>query len=51
VLRWLASYVITPASPASVAADLAVVLAGLPDASGSDVAQSATAAAREAQPA
>lgn len=30
VLRWLASYVVTPATPAAVAADLAVVLAGLP---------------------
>jgi AcrR family transcriptional regulator len=30
VLRWLSSYVITPASPAAVATDLAVLLAGLP---------------------
>jgi AcrR family transcriptional regulator len=30
VLRWLSSYLITPAGTASVAADLAVVLGGLP---------------------
>ena len=30
VLRWLASYLLTPAGPASVAADLAVVLAACP---------------------
>lgn len=41
VLRWLASYLLTPASPATVAADLAVVLAGLPAAAGGDVAQPA----------
>ena len=51
VLRWLASYLLTPASPASVAADLAVLVAGLPDASGSDLAQATPAAARAAQPA
>jgi AcrR family transcriptional regulator len=34
VLRWLASYLITPATAAVVAEDLAIVLAGLPDASG-----------------
>jgi AcrR family transcriptional regulator len=32
VLRWLASYMITPAPAAAVAEDLAIVLAGLPDA-------------------
>jgi len=32
VLRWLASYLLTPASAAAVADDLAIVLAGLPDA-------------------
>jgi AcrR family transcriptional regulator len=32
VLRWLSSYLITPASAASVAEDLAIVLSGLPDA-------------------
>jgi AcrR family transcriptional regulator len=31
VLRWLASYVLTPASPAAIAEDLAILLAGLPD--------------------
>jgi AcrR family transcriptional regulator len=31
VLRWLASYLISPATPASIAADLAVLIAGLPD--------------------
>jgi AcrR family transcriptional regulator len=30
VLRWLSSYLITPASTATVAADLAVLVAGLP---------------------
>jgi len=32
VVRWLASYLLTPASAAAVADDLAIVLAGLPDA-------------------
>jgi AcrR family transcriptional regulator len=32
VLRWLASFVLTPARPASIAADLAVLVAALPDA-------------------
>lgn len=41
VLRWLASYLLTPASPATVAADLAVVLAGLPDAAGGEIARPA----------
>jgi AcrR family transcriptional regulator len=31
VLRWLASYVITPSGPAAISDDLAVLLAGLPD--------------------
>jgi AcrR family transcriptional regulator len=31
VLRWLASFVITPARPATIAADLAVLIAALPD--------------------
>jgi AcrR family transcriptional regulator len=30
VLRWLASFVLSPAEPAAVAADVAVLLAGLP---------------------
>jgi AcrR family transcriptional regulator len=50
VLRWLASYVINPGTPASIAADLAVVLGGLPAASAQDAVAPA-AAAREAQPA
>jgi AcrR family transcriptional regulator len=38
VLRWLSSYLVTPASPAEIAADVAVLMAGLPIArSGSDV--------------
>ena len=32
VLRWLASFVLSPATPAAVADDLAVILSGLPDA-------------------
>ncbi|HEY3736878.1 MAG TPA: helix-turn-helix domain-containing protein [Jatrophihabitans sp.] len=32
VLRWLASFVLSPASGAEIAADLAILLAGLPDA-------------------
>lgn len=48
VLRWLASYLITPGSAASIAADLAVVLRGLPAGLAPDAAQPA---AREAQPA
>jgi AcrR family transcriptional regulator len=51
VLRWLASYLITPGSPASIAADLAVVLRGLPAGSAQDAAQPASPDAREAQPA
>lgn len=51
VLRWLASYLLTPASPASIAADLAVLLTGLPEQAGDDVAHSSAAAPREAQPA
>ncbi|MEP7020885.1 MAG: TetR family transcriptional regulator [Pseudonocardiales bacterium] len=51
VLRWLASYLITPGNPASIAADLAVVLAGLPAASPEDAAQPVGPASREAQPA
>jgi AcrR family transcriptional regulator len=50
VLRWLSSYLITPAGPESVAVDIAVVLAGLPDhPEGVDVA--APEDRREAQPA
>jgi AcrR family transcriptional regulator len=30
VLRWLASYLLTPAGPAAIAADVAVLVAGLP---------------------
>jgi AcrR family transcriptional regulator len=33
VLRWLASYIVSPAGPTAVAADLAILLAGLPEAS------------------
>jgi AcrR family transcriptional regulator len=51
VLRWLASYLITPGSPASIAADLAVVLSGLPAASPEDAAQPGSPVSREAQPA
>ena len=43
VLRWLASYLITPATPASVADDLAVLMAGLPSAPGSAGAAPASA--------
>jgi AcrR family transcriptional regulator len=32
VLRWLASFLLTPARPATIAADLAVLIAALPDA-------------------
>jgi AcrR family transcriptional regulator len=32
ILRWLASFIVSPATSAEIAADLAVVLAGLPDA-------------------
>ncbi|MCU1659247.1 MAG: transcriptional regulator, TetR family [Pseudonocardiales bacterium] len=46
VLRWLASYVVSPATPTSVAADLAIVLAGLPD-----VPDRVDGERREAQPA
>ncbi|PZS33983.1 MAG: TetR family transcriptional regulator [Pseudonocardiales bacterium] len=51
VLRWLASYLITPGSPTSIAADLCVVLAGLPAASPEDAAEPAGPASRTAQPA
>ncbi len=34
VLRWLASYVINPASPAAIAAELAILIAALPDVPG-----------------
>jgi AcrR family transcriptional regulator len=51
VLRWLSSYLISPAGPASVAADLAVVLAGLPPARGADAALPAPAAPCAARPA
>jgi AcrR family transcriptional regulator len=51
VLRWLASYLLSPANAASVAGDLAVLLAGLPDASGAKSPRSPAVAPREAQPA
>ncbi|MDQ2748115.1 MAG: TetR/AcrR family transcriptional regulator [Actinomycetota bacterium] len=51
VLRWLASYLITPGSPGSIAADLAVLLDGLPAAAPGTSGQSAEPASREAQPA
>jgi AcrR family transcriptional regulator len=51
VLRWLASYLITPASPVSVAADLAVILAGLPAARVGAAAQPVPSPTRAAQPA
>jgi len=42
VLRWLASFVLSPARPAAIAADLAVLVAALPDVPASaDVAVSA----------
>lgn len=50
VLRWLASYLISPGTVASIAADLAVVLRGLPDAPAQDAVQQA-ATSRQAQPA
>jgi AcrR family transcriptional regulator len=31
VLRWLASFLLSPADPATVAADVAILLAGLPE--------------------
>jgi AcrR family transcriptional regulator len=34
VLRWLASHLVTPAAPAAIADDVAVLVAGLPDAPG-----------------
>jgi AcrR family transcriptional regulator len=51
VLRWLASYLLTPASPAAIAADLDIVLAGLPAAPAARTASSAAAESRTAQPA
>lgn len=51
VLRWLASYVITPSAASAVSADLAVVLAGLPPAAaavGSPAVSAAVGAARPA---
>ncbi|MGI8762183.1 MAG: TetR family transcriptional regulator [Jatrophihabitantaceae bacterium] len=48
VLRWLASYLLTPAGPAAVAADVAVLLAGLPGAQPAATATSAESAARSA---
>jgi AcrR family transcriptional regulator len=51
VLRWLASYLITPGSADAIAADLAVVLSGLPVASPLEAAQPAGSGSRAAQPA
>jgi AcrR family transcriptional regulator len=51
VLRWLASYVVTPASPAAIAADLEIVVAGLPSVAGSATASPDPAEPREARPA
>ncbi len=51
VLRWLASYLLSPANAASIAADLAVLLAGLPAAAGGQSPRSPTVTPREAQPA
>lgn len=48
VLRWLASYLITPATSAVVAQDLAIVLAGLPEASGNAARPSSSDVARSA---
>ena len=31
MLRWLSSFLLSPADPATVAADVAVLLAGLPE--------------------
>jgi hypothetical protein len=31
VLRWLASFILSPATSVEIAADLAILLAGLPD--------------------
>ncbi|MDT4902142.1 MAG: TetR/AcrR family transcriptional regulator [Pseudonocardiales bacterium] len=44
VLRWLASFLLSPADPATIAADVAVLIAGLP------VAESAAAEAPVDQP-
>jgi AcrR family transcriptional regulator len=42
VLRWLASFLLSPARPADIAADLAVLIAALPDVPGAaEVAESA----------
>jgi AcrR family transcriptional regulator len=51
VLRWLASYLLTPASPAAIAADVGILLAGLPGAAGTRSGSSAVAEPRTAQPA
>ena len=49
VLRWLASFVLSPASPAAVADDLAIILSGLPDAPPAPIpAPTPTDAARSA---
>lgn len=46
VLRWLASYLLTPASTAAIAADVAVLVAGLPTAHAGDGASRADTAVR-----
>lgn len=51
VLRWLASYLLTPAGPATIAADLDIMIAGLPEVSCGGDAHSANTEPREAQPA
>jgi AcrR family transcriptional regulator len=51
LLRWLGSYLVSPANEASIASDLAVLLAGLPAASGTRSPRPPAAASREAQPA
>lgn len=51
VLRWLSSYLLTPASAASIAADLAVLLSGLPEVSGTQAPLPGPGAARAARPA
>jgi len=51
VVRWLASYLLTPSGAASVAADVAVLLGGLPPAREGVMAQPGPAAPLQAQPA
>lgn len=49
VVRWLASYLVSPAGPAAIAADVQIMLAGLPGAPAAVVAPAAVAPAAPAQ--